>query len=202
MGHAYRGGAKGNRCLAMVCVALITVLLGVGGTSWACVLQPFVILSPSGSGPPKGMVTVSGQRFPSSSLEVRWNSVDGQLLATTAGSQFSVAITVPDVPSGVYSIVILDRTPDGSVGSAVMTAEYIVLSGNSLLDRAIAPSGEVGVAHAAGRGWKTNGWVVGAVGVGMLLAGVAAGRFGQRTGRGRAKERAVGENHDVSSASE
>lgn len=51
-------------------------------------------------------VTVEGREFDPSSVEVRWNSRTGRILATGQGPSFSTVVTIPaDAPAGVHYLV-------------------------------------------------------------------------------------------------
>ncbi|MDQ3825084.1 MAG: hypothetical protein M3325_04810, partial [Actinomycetota bacterium] len=96
-------------------VAVIAVVLAARPPGWACVPQPLVSVLPRASAPPGGRVTVQALAV-TGVQEVRWNSVDGPKLADAVGPSFSTDVTVPDVPDGLYTIIVLERRPDGSVG--------------------------------------------------------------------------------------
>ncbi len=85
-------------------------------SAWACVPIPIVTLQPSSSGPPGTLVTVRGTYFlERGTIDIRWNEVDGPVLATTEGMEFSTEVRIPDAPAGLYTIVVLSRRADGSL---------------------------------------------------------------------------------------
>lgn len=103
--------------------ALVGAVLALGvvatATASACVPQArLVSLQPRPSGPAGSQVTVEGVGFDPGTAEVRWNGPGGTLLAIAEGPSFSVPIAVPDVPPGLYAVVVLMRLPDGGVGNA------------------------------------------------------------------------------------
>lgn len=102
-----------KRFLAVPCMAL-----GIYGVSaaWACVPQPLVTMQPRSSGPSGSSITLQVLSI-TGRAEIRWNAVDGARLGDGTGPSFSTLIHIPDVPAGLYSIVVLERQPDGSVGS-------------------------------------------------------------------------------------
>ncbi|MGH9151540.1 MAG: hypothetical protein ACRD03_03830, partial [Acidimicrobiales bacterium] len=107
-------------------MAILGGLLGgvVGMQSaWACVPQPrLVAVLPDSSGPPGTEVTVDGLGFDRGRAEVRWNSRDGALLASADGPDFSATITIPDVPAGLYALIVLSRQPGGAIGNTARAA--------------------------------------------------------------------------------
>jgi hypothetical protein len=111
----------------LVCLSLLALALGTGGAAWGCVPQPLVSLQPRSSGPRGSEVTVEALAFGSAPVEVRWNGVDGELLATASGPQFSVPVTIPQVPEGLSHIVVFERDQTGAVGSSGRAA-FLVTS--------------------------------------------------------------------------
>lgn len=89
--------------------------------AWACVPQPrLVAVLPHASGPSGMEVTVQGVGFdpPPSRTEIRWNSPDGPELGRAERSDFAVRVVVPDVPAGLYGILVMSRGADGVLGNA------------------------------------------------------------------------------------
>lgn len=129
-----------------ICLALVAVVFCTGGLAWACVPVPQALtsLAPSSSGPPGAEVTVNGLGYDEGPIEVRWNGVGGQRLASTNGPNFSVPVTIPDAMEGLYAIVVVSRAPDGSIGSAGSAAFQVVLpeEGSAGASVAAPPGGE------------------------------------------------------------
>ena len=90
-------------------------------TSWACVPQPLLSILPRSSGEPGQAVTLEGLHF-SGRVEIRWNTIDGPLLASPIGSPFSVATTVPEAPEGLYALVALERDQAGGIVGVTRSA--------------------------------------------------------------------------------
>lgn len=86
-----------------------TALMVWGGVAFACSPQPAVYSLVPESAAPGETVEVRGQAVRSASpVEIRWNGVKGDLLATTipaGGGMFSVPVRIPDVAPGIYSMV-------------------------------------------------------------------------------------------------
>lgn len=101
---------------------LVCGVIGVHA-AWACVPQPrLVAVLPDSSGPPGTEVTIDGLGFDPGRAEVRWNSREGEVLATANGPDFSVTITVPEAPAGLYALVVLSRQPGGAIGNTARAA--------------------------------------------------------------------------------
>lgn len=124
-----------KRCLqttlflaSVLSVALTAVLT----TAWACVPFPQALatLQPQSSGPPGTEVTVHGLGYDKGPIEIRWNALDGPRLASATGPDFSVPVTIPEAPDGLYSVVVLSRAQDGSIGSAGSTPFQVISPGS------------------------------------------------------------------------
>jgi len=118
----------------MLAVAAVAVL-GVAGlaaqAAWACVPQPLVFVAPMSSGPAGSQVTVTASAI-SGDAEIRWNGTEGPKLATAAGPNFSVPVTVPaDAQQGLYSLVILSRAPGGAVTGSGQASFLVTASGGA-----------------------------------------------------------------------
>lgn len=100
------------------------------GLAWGCVPQPLVSVQPRASGPPGSEATVVALAV-DGAAEIRWNSVDGLKLGTARGPQFSVPVIIPDVADGVYTLIVVERKPDGGLGSSGSAAFQVVRSGSS-----------------------------------------------------------------------
>ncbi|HEV2125949.1 MAG TPA: hypothetical protein VGW38_24595, partial [Chloroflexota bacterium] len=55
---------------------------------------------------------------------------DGPLLATASGSEFSVAVMIPDVPPGLYSVVAVARERGGALGGTA-TSQFLIVGPGS-----------------------------------------------------------------------
>ncbi|MGH2809704.1 MAG: hypothetical protein ACRDIA_02355, partial [Actinomycetota bacterium] len=83
---------------------IVSVAILSSAMAWACTPSAAITLSPQG-GPAGSAVKVRGQ-FPSdASVEIRWNSPDGDLLQMTAGPEFSEDVRIPDVPPDTYVVM-------------------------------------------------------------------------------------------------
>lgn len=102
------GGAVGAGVIGVM--AWVSVAYG-------CTVSPQVSYSllPE-SATPGQTVTVHGQAVDSRSpVDIRWNGVKGPLLATATptNNAFSVPVKIPDVPAGIYSLLLVSA---GGVG--------------------------------------------------------------------------------------
>lgn len=94
--------------------ALVTAGLSAGlavvlaGVAWACTAQPSILSVGPMSSAPNTEVTVTGRAVAAGPVEVRWNALDGPMLAKVgadARGDFVTTITVPNARPGVYSII-------------------------------------------------------------------------------------------------
>lgn len=103
-----------RRCILLAAGGL-TALTIWAAAAWACLPFPLVSIEPSGSGPAATEITVNGIDFGSGPTEVRWNGLNGPQLGTGEGPEFSTQVKVPDVPAGLYTVVVVVRGGDGEV---------------------------------------------------------------------------------------
>ena len=97
-------------------IGLVVATLAWAAAAWACFPLPLVTVAPQASGAAGDQVTVNGVDLGAGAIEVRWNALDGTLLGRGSGPNFSIPVTIPDAPDGVYVIVALTREANGSVG--------------------------------------------------------------------------------------
>lgn len=166
------------RC-ALLGLALATLAILAADWSWACLPQArLVSLRPSSSGPPGSRITVEGVGFdaPPNAIDVRWNVPDGPQLTTATGPDFSVEVTVPSVPNGLYGIVVLSRRPDGSLGNAGRAAFEVTGPGSALPPPASPPQPARSTRQSL---WGASGWALfglfTGVAAGLVVLGGAAG---------------------------
>jgi hypothetical protein len=155
---------------------------------WACVPQSALLISPVSSGSPGSMVTVNGYRFGDNPVELRWNKLDGPLLAMVKGPDFQADVTIPSDSAGLNTIVGFVRAPDGSVGTAIQVVQFNVTGPGVMPSAPLAPAAST-VAHSAGA-WSTAAVVVALVGISLigLGAGVALGRPRRHHGAGNPEQ--------------
>ncbi|MDQ6948420.1 MAG: hypothetical protein M3256_19720 [Actinomycetota bacterium] len=113
-------------CLWCLALGAMVAFLWRAGPGWACVPQPVVSLSPSSFGPAGSQVTIQGLRFGGGPVEVRWNGLDGQRLGDTGGTQFSLPVTIPAAPEGLYVLTVLSRGNDGVVADNAVVPFQVV----------------------------------------------------------------------------
>ena len=94
-----------SRRILLGSVAAPAVVLVAVSLAWACVPQGSLILNPT-KGPAGSQVMASGNGFPADTVEIRWGSRTGPLLATTQGPAFNnVPITIPGTATaGVHYV--------------------------------------------------------------------------------------------------
>lgn len=102
-----------SRRAGLLMVALSGLLLVGAAVAWACTPSAEIRVNPSNA-PADGRVTVSGASFPDGGpVEIRWNAVDGPLLAEAKGSHFSTEVTIPQsAEQGTYTIVAIGYRTD------------------------------------------------------------------------------------------
>lgn len=118
----FRGRRSGTSSLGLlwtrrlIVASFCALTLVAGSRAWACVPQPNVLVQPRSSGPTGTHVQVVGENFGGSPLEVRWNAVDGDLLAKTKGPSFTADVVVPAKASeGLYTLLVVARGTQGEV---------------------------------------------------------------------------------------
>lgn len=176
-------------------LGFLAVVVAVAGTALACVPQPLVSLQPRSSGLPGSRVRLSAVAV-NGAAEIRWNAIDGQLLATGSGPSFSVDITIPDEPEGLYAVFVLERRPDGSLGSSGRAAFEItpaprdgVASGSAT--SATTAGGVSSTAPQGGPSSRSSSGVAAlavAGGVGLAVGSVGGVRLARRGAPRRRRE--------------
>lgn len=144
--------------------------------AWACMPQPLVTLQPRASGPAGSKLTVEATSVTGTS-EIRWNALDGPQLAAGVGPNLSQPITIPPAPDGLYTVLVLERRPDGSVGS---TGRAAFLIGAAPAGTG-AGSGGAGINPTSTRRSSPLGYpLVAAGGLGLVALGAAGGAVAAR----------------------
>lgn len=99
----------------LLCLATAALALGAAAMAWACVPGSYLHAGPT-FGAPGSSFTITGQEFDGGSVEIRWGSDSGPLLASAQAAAFSVSVQVPaNAADGVYLVFALTRNADGSV---------------------------------------------------------------------------------------
>lgn len=97
-----------GRSVQVLFAAAATVLV-MAAAAWACTSQPRIFALSSQEAPVGSEVRVTGQTVaPQGEVEVRWNDVEGPVLATTAADgngSFSTVVRIPETAPGVYTIL-------------------------------------------------------------------------------------------------
>lgn len=167
---------------SVVGTAILMLALGVG-PGWACVPQPLISLQPSASGPPGSQLALTGLAFGQGPVEVRWNAVDGPLLAQGSGPTISGPINVPQTPEGLYSIIAFNRAPDGTVGSSSRASFQVTAAGTPTTTQASSPATSVEVPPPSKGGNSRSGTLF--TGLAALVTGVVVGATLMRRRRHR-----------------
>ena len=160
--------------------ALLLVGLGLS-PAFACAPLPLVSVEPRASGAAGAAIGLDGFRFAVGPVEIRWNTIDGPLLATAAGPDFHADLQIPEAASGLYALIVLSRGADGSVG-LLSRASFEVIDGSG----APATTPTRAPAPASASGGRSGLAVAGMLGAGAL-GGAGVGVWAGRRRRGPAR---------------
>ena len=171
---------------AWIAASFLLGLPLVAVAAWGCVPQPLLSLEPSGSAPPGTEVTVKGADISGATAELRWNDPEGPLLAKTSGRTFSVPVKVPEVPEGLYAIMVIGRLTDGSVSGTGRASLLVTAADGSAKHSADAPAPDTRKTSSGSSSGRSAG--LAAAGAGLLGLGAVAGvAFSRRSRRAPAE---------------
>ena len=192
----------GNRKRArIVGVAALAWILGVAGVAFACTPITSMRVTPAGvaatagadktdskaSAKPGETVTVTvlnGADAFSGGAEVRWNSMNGPLLATVNQRNFSVPVEVPtQARPGVYYLVVAAPEPSGGVVGKAVTTLMVTSSDEPAAAPAQSPWDSPSATPTAADTISTKfalGLALLSVGLVILFAGVTVNVVGRR----------------------
>lgn len=162
-----------RRIGAASALVLVAALIYAGSTAWACVPQPILSIEPLASALPGARFSVAGERFSAGVLEVRWNGLDGPLLAGGSGPSIHAEVAVPEVPPGLYTVFGFNRGSDGTVG-------VVARSAFEVLGRDTAVGTTRSAKHSSSSSWPAAAGLLGA-GFVLAIAGFLAGRGRRRS---------------------
>ena len=172
-------------------------VLLAGAAAWACVSGPAINLSTVNAKPGQE-VTINGTNFSKPDpVQVRWNALDGPILATFAPPQSGAVtgtITVPaDAKAGNYVLILSQTSADGKLSQQPIRALLTVTPDGGATPVVGGAVAQPDTARATGLVTDDNSISgttlaligLGVAGVGMFVAGMAALFAGHR---GRAPE--------------
>ncbi len=172
-------------------------VLLAGAAAWACVSGPAINLSTVNAKPGE-QVTINGTNFSKNDpVTVRWNSLDGPVLATfdaPKSGNVTGVVTVPaDAKAGNYVLIFTQSSPDGKLSQQPIRALLTVTpdgAGRPVLGAPVASSQSGRATGLVTNDNSISGTTLaliglGVAGVGMFVAGMAALFAGRR---GRAPE--------------
>lgn len=162
-----------NRIISVGFAAYIAVFV-VGAVAWACTPSAYLYpVSPS-SGAAGSEATLRGGQFGMGSVEIRWGSENGKLLAKALGPDFAAKVVIPDKAEGVYYLVAVARDPADPSRILARRAEAFQITTNPRSEARNAASlwGEAEPYPDEGR---LPSAAVAAVGLGLAAAGAVLG---------------------------
>lgn len=102
----------------LVSLVAMIALAGPAGRVFACTPQATMSINPT-SGSAGSTTTVTGKSFREGTVEIRWNSMTGPIIARPTGPNFATQVPIPaDAQSGVHYIVAISRLDGQVAGSA------------------------------------------------------------------------------------
>lgn len=93
-----------RRQWVLVASAVSAAMLTSVALAWACRPEAAIQIFPK-SGPVGTEVTVIGEAFMADTVELRWDSVTGELLGTAQGPKFKTRVTIPEATLGEHTIL-------------------------------------------------------------------------------------------------
>jgi hypothetical protein len=153
----------------------VAAIAGLCGTAWACVPQPFISLRPDASGSSGEQVSAAGINFGDDTVDLRWNGIDGPLLAKAQGPSFSTSVTVPGASDGLYTILAIPRAPDGAVHGSVAAAVFQVVSTGRARGGTGTATGQRNTRSTTSPSGSLNAVAAAIGGAGLLVLGICAG---------------------------
>jgi len=130
------------------------------------------------SGPAGAEVTVNGYSV-SGRVEVRWNALDGPLLATAQGPSFSAPAKIPAADPGLYTVLVLERGSGGALGSTGRAA-FQVTSGTTPRPSPDRPSMTPTTATPTSSSTSVPAAAAAVGGAALLTLGAIGGAFAAR----------------------
>ena len=168
----------------------------MAATAWACVSGPVVNLSTiNAKAGQEVTATGTGFRNTTDQLLVRWNALDGPVLATQAppitGGNLNATFTVPEgTTPGSYMVIVTQTKADGSLSLSPIRAVMSVTGEAGTNPVVGAPAASTDTSLRADGLTRSDDSVsmgtlalvaLGVGGVGMFLAGMAALFAGRKT---------------------
>ena len=165
----------------LIAFGLAALAVGASSRAWACFPYPVVSVQPQASGPSKTEVTVSGVDFETNKVEVRWNALDGPMLGTGQGPNFSVPVTIPEAEDGLYTLFALSRAADDSIVFKSAAVFQITSSGATrpAARAAVPPSPSASASSSDDSSPPVGLLVAGGLGL-VALGGLGGLRLGHR----------------------
>ncbi|MGH9283080.1 MAG: hypothetical protein ACRD0S_09085, partial [Acidimicrobiales bacterium] len=155
---------QGGRFVTAAAAVVVAALLGISA-AWACTGQPLLHLATDQVGEvgSQAKVEVLANQAVAGPVTLRWNALDGPVLATAdtaAGTPATLVATIPEAAPGVYYLVL-----DTSAGVARTAFEVTGSAGSA------SPAAGDWDARAAGREGALSSF---RAGVALLVAGLVA----------------------------
>lgn len=107
-------GSRGYWRICLLGAVLLAPAVVAASLAWACIPGSSVTVRPD-SGLPGATATVAGSGFPPGTVEVRWDTSDGPVVALATGPSFSTQFRIPEAATrGVHYLVATGSAPGGA----------------------------------------------------------------------------------------
>ena len=176
------GGSMTVRRGAAAVGVLISAILVAGATAWACISVASLSVSPAQAQPGQ-QVEVKGEGYNTKPVDLRFNGLDGPVLATVTaqGGAIKATVTIPqDAKPGNYVVFATQEAQPGNTTWGIPSRALVTVTNGTtpVLGAPLAPV-EEGRVTAFERQDSVSGAALllvglGVAGMGLFLVGVTA----------------------------
>jgi len=122
-----------NKSRTTLIFASLSLAMVAGTAAWACSAQPTISLTPRSLAAGDRLQVNTGQGFPGE-VQIRWNDVNGQSLASGDGKNFSLSVQVPaDSAPGIHYIMAVWGDSGHPAAKAVQAVKIVNPTGKAPL---------------------------------------------------------------------